>query len=114
MLTDTQPTIVGPLTGLCGFEPNYWLRRCEGFEVVTSAGRLGYVDEVRFGSRIDRPDFIVFRSRLRRRHVVVPVSEIEEIAPERERITLRTGRHGHLPAIGPHEPSAGPNGRRAA
>jgi hypothetical protein len=114
MMAGAQLTTAGASTGFCAFVPDYWLRRCEGFEVVSPAGKLGYVEEVRFGSRIDRPDFIAFRSRLRRRLVVVPTSDIEEIAPERERITLRGADELHVPAIEPVEPAVGPNGRQAA
>ena len=100
------------------FDADYWLRRCEGFEVVSPDRRLGYVEEVRFGSRIDRPDAIVFRSRLRRRLVVVPISEIDDIEPARERITLlsvRARKEGaDVHTLAPADLQSGPDGRRAA
>jgi hypothetical protein len=37
---------------------DYWLRRCEGFHVDSPDGRVGFVEEVRYASRLDRPDVI--------------------------------------------------------
>jgi len=71
------------------FAPGYWLRHPEGFAVVTSSGRLGYVEEAIFGSRIDWPDFIVFRRSAGGERVLVPTSQIEDVRPELEEIRLR-------------------------
>jgi len=54
------------------FVPEYWLCHSEGFAVVSPEGRLGYVDEVRFASGIDRPDAIAFRRTDGHDLVVVP------------------------------------------
>ena len=103
------------MSAASAFDADCWLRRCDGFEVVSPEGRLGYVEEVRFGSRIDRPDVIVYRSRLRRRLVVVPTSEIDRIEPERERITLLLRTEGaDVHTLARADPAAGPDGRRAA
>ncbi len=35
------------------WDHDYWLCGCEGFTVDTATGRLGLVEAVRFGSRLD-------------------------------------------------------------
>jgi hypothetical protein len=66
-----------------------WLRRCEGFRVDSPQGRVGFVEEVRYASRVDRPDVIAVRAgRLGRLLLIVPVEEIAEILPREERIVL--------------------------
>jgi hypothetical protein len=68
---------------------DYWLRRCEGFRVDSPQGRVGFVEEVRYASRCDRPDVIAVRvGLLGRLLLVVPVGEIGEILPKEERIVL--------------------------
>jgi len=60
-------------------------------------GRLGVVADVRFSSRVDRPDELVIRGGLfGSRVVVIPVSEIVDVLPREERIILGSnrGRHG--------------------
>jgi hypothetical protein len=75
------------------FVPEYWLCHSEGFAVVAPPeGRLGYVDEVRFGLGIDRPDAIAFRRTGGHDLVVVPVSDVDRIVPECEEIWLRRRR----------------------
>jgi hypothetical protein len=74
------------------FVPEYWLCHSEGFAVVSPEGRLGYVDEVRFASGIDRPDAIAFRRTDGHDLVVVPVSDVDRIVPECEEIWLRRRR----------------------
>jgi len=71
------------------YVPEYWLRHSEGFAVVAPEGRLGYVDEVRFGSGIDRLDAIAFRCTGGGGLVVVPLSDVDRIVPECEEIWLR-------------------------
>jgi hypothetical protein len=66
-----------------------WLRRCEGFRVDSPHGRVGFVEEVRYASRLDRPDVIAVRAgRFGRLLLIVPVGEIAEILPREERIIL--------------------------
>ena len=69
---------------------DYWLRRCEGFRVDSRTGRVGTVEELRFGSNAERPDSLAVRTGwLRRRLIVVPIEQVGEIVPRQERIILR-------------------------
>jgi len=43
---------------------DYWLCRCEGFRVDAPTGRLGSVEAVRFGARLDRPNELLVRGGL--------------------------------------------------
>jgi hypothetical protein len=55
-----------------------------GFRVAH--GRVGFVEEVRYASRFDRPDVIAVRAGLLGRLLlIVPVGEIAEILPKEER-----------------------------
>jgi len=68
---------------------DYRLRRCEGFRVDSPQGRVGFVEEVRYASRCDRPDMIAVRvGLLGRLLLIVPVGEVAEILPREERIIL--------------------------
>jgi hypothetical protein len=68
---------------------DYRLRRCEGFRVDSPQGRVGFVEEVRYASRCDRPDMIAVRvGLLGRLLLIVPVGEVAEILPSEERIVL--------------------------
>ena len=81
-------------------DPDYWLCRCEGFRVDSSAGRVGFVEEVRFRSRLDRPDALAVRTGfLGRRLLLVPVEEVEELAPREGRLVLRTARGSDRPLL---------------
>jgi hypothetical protein len=72
------------------YDSDYWLCRCEGFQVDTPAGRLGAVTGLRYRSRHDRPDELVVQSGLLGSgHQLIDVSEIAEIVPGEERIILR-------------------------
>jgi hypothetical protein len=75
------------------YEPvdaDYWLCRCEGFRVDSDRGRLGIVEEVRFASRVDRPDWLALRSGFFARNLrVVPVDAVAAIYP-REGLILIT------------------------
>ena len=72
------------------FDTDYWLCRCHGFHVDSPAGRVGLVEEVRFGSRHDRPDELVLRTGMfANRQVVVPVAEVEQIVLRQQRLILR-------------------------
>jgi hypothetical protein len=67
----------------------YWLARCEGFRVDTDESRYGQVEAVMFRVRPDEPDALIVRAGiLARRLVVVPVEDVAEVAPRRERILL--------------------------
>ena len=66
------------------------LVRCEGFEVDSPVGLVGFVEGLRFGSRIDVPDFLEVRGgRLGRELLLVPVEAVQEISPEEERVLVR-------------------------
>ena len=75
------------------WDHDYWLCRCEGFRVDAPVGRLGLVEAVRFGARLDRPDeLLVRRGLLRNRTLAVPVSDVEEVVPRQQRLVLRRAR----------------------
>ena len=74
---------------------DYWLCRCEGFEVTAADGLIGLVEHVRFRSRIDRPDAIAVRIGTFGRHlVVVPVEEVLEVFPDEERLVVQPALGG--------------------
>lgn len=71
-------------------DSDYWLRKCEGFTVETPGGRVGIVEEIRYHSTADRPDYLVVRAgRIGRRQILVPVREVEEIIPRQKIVRLR-------------------------
>ena len=78
------------------WDHDYWLCRCEGFEVDGPTGRLGFVEAVRFGSRLDRPDELLVRAGvLGRRRLVVAVSDVQEVVPGQQRLVLsRSSQQG--------------------
>jgi hypothetical protein len=66
------------------------LARCEGYEVDSSVGLVGFVEGLRFGSRIDVPDLLEVRGgRLGRELLLVPVEAVHEISAEEERVLVR-------------------------
>jgi hypothetical protein len=72
------------------FDSDYWLCRCEGFLVDSPGGRVGFVEGVRFRSRLDRPDLLAVRAGfLSRRRFLVPVEEVVKLVPREERVILR-------------------------
>ncbi|MCC6222011.1 MAG: hypothetical protein IT201_00795 [Thermoleophilia bacterium] len=67
----------------------YWLCQSEGFRVDTPEGRFGLVEAVMFRVRPDQPDALVVRAGvLGRRLVIVPVEDVADVTPRRERIAL--------------------------
>lgn len=67
------------------------LARCEGFDVFSPEGPLGYVEGLRFESRIDEPDLLEVRGgRFGRELFLVPVEAVEEVSLEEERIAVRS------------------------
>jgi hypothetical protein len=73
----------------------YWLGRCEGFSVDSPSGRVGFVEWLRFQSRLERRDALVVRAGpFGRRQLVVPVEEVAEISPSKGLIVLRTAPDG--------------------
>jgi len=72
------------------FDRDYWLMRCEGFSVTVEGRPLGIVEELRFGSCLDRPDALVVRGRyLPRRRLFVLARDVEEIDPRRRVLLVR-------------------------
>jgi hypothetical protein len=66
------------------------LARCEGYEVDSPFGLVGFVEGLRFGSRIDVPDLLEVRGgRLGRELLLVPVEAVQEISAEEERVLVR-------------------------
>lgn len=67
------------------------LARCEGFDVFSPEGPIGYVEGLRFVSRIDEPDLLEVRGgRFGRDLVLIPVEAVEEVSLEDERIVVRS------------------------
>lgn len=67
----------------------YWLGQCEGFRVDSPEGRFGLVEAVMFRTRPDDPDALIVRAGvLGRRLVIVPIEDVADIAPRRERVLL--------------------------
>ena len=67
-----------------------WLSRSEGFRVDSPEGRFGLVEGVMFRIRPDEPDALIVRTGvLGRRLVIVPIEDVDDVLPHRERITLR-------------------------
>jgi hypothetical protein len=66
------------------------LRRCEGFRVDSPNGRVGFVEELRYGSSLEAPDAVAVRAGLfGRLLLIIPTEEIEEIFPRERRVLLR-------------------------
>jgi hypothetical protein len=67
---------------------SYWLSNCEGFRVDSPHGRFGLVEAVMFRSPRE-PDALIVRSGiLARRLVLVPIDDVAEVLPRRQRILL--------------------------
>jgi hypothetical protein len=70
-----------------GFD--YWLARCAGYRVDGVDGSNGVVDELRFGRRHDRPDFLVVRTgRVIRHRRLVRTEDVVSISPREQRVVL--------------------------
>jgi len=79
------------------------LARCEGFEVDSPEGFVGFVEGLRFVSRIDEPDLLEVRGgRFGRELVLIPVEAVEEVVLDEERLVVRSVPRG-LPDNHPHE-----------
>jgi hypothetical protein len=66
------------------------LARCEGYQVEAPEGLVGYVEGLRFVSRIDEPDLLEVRGgRFGRDLVLIPVEAVEEVIAEEERVVVR-------------------------
>src|ERR671931_1216907 len=82
------------------WDRDYWLCRCEGFRVDSPTGRLGLVEAVRFGSRLDRPDELLIRGGiLGTRLLVVSVSDVQAVMPRQERLVVQCGPEQTTPRL---------------
>jgi hypothetical protein len=73
-----------------------WLYRCEGFAVVSPNGRVGVVEEVRYGPsrRWDSPSELAVRAgRAGARQIIVPVEDIADVDPDGRLVRLRRAPH---------------------
>jgi hypothetical protein len=78
---------------------DYWLCRCEGFEVVEDGRRLGVVIGLRFASRVDCPDKLEVRAgRLRQRLEIVRVADVEELDAAERRVVVRRSAEQAAPS----------------
>jgi hypothetical protein len=77
-------------SGAISAELSYALARCEGFEVDSPTGLEGFVEGLRFISRIDRPDLLEVRGRrFGRQLLLVPVEQVEEVRVAEELVLVR-------------------------
>ena len=71
-------------------ERSYSLARCEGFEVDSPTGLVGFVEGLRFISRIDQPDLLEVRGgRFGRQLLLIPIEQVEEVRITEERVLVR-------------------------
>jgi hypothetical protein len=67
------------------------LAHCEGFDVDSPEGPVGFVESVRLVSRIDRPDMLEVRGgRFGRQPIMVAIEQVEEIRPEEQLVVLQS------------------------
>jgi hypothetical protein len=67
------------------------LARSEGFRVDSPSGFVGFVEGLRFISRIDQPDLLEVRSgRFGRGVMLIPIEAVEEVVPAEQRLVIRT------------------------
>jgi hypothetical protein len=79
------------------FDEDYWLSHCQGFQARTPERGLGVIREVRFLSRLDRPDELVVCGGLfGHREEIVSVADVTEVVPYEERIYLRSAPQARL------------------
>jgi hypothetical protein len=79
--------VIAPRTS----EPSPSLTRSEGFRVDSPSGFVGFVEGLRFISRIDQPDLLEVRSgRFGRDVMLIPIEAVEEVVPAEQRLVIRT------------------------
>ena len=69
------------------------IARCEGFGVISPDGRIGTVDEIRYGPsrRWDSPtELAVQAGRGGKRRLIVPVDEVAAVVPDDRVVLLRS------------------------
>jgi hypothetical protein len=70
-----------------------WVARCEGFGVVSPEGRIGTVEEIRYGPsrRWDSPtELAVQAGRGGKLLLIVPVDDVAEVVPHDRLVMLRS------------------------
>jgi hypothetical protein len=81
----------GPIRTHGSLEAGSSLARCEGFRVESPSGFVGFVEGLRFLTRIDEPDLLEVRGgRFGREPMLIPVEAVEEISLAEERLLIRT------------------------
>lgn len=79
---DSEPRRIPELPRMFALDRDYWLCRCEGFQLHGYNGRLGVVAEVRYRSRHDLPDeLVVYGGLFGNRVTLVRVEDVFEILP---------------------------------
>jgi hypothetical protein len=79
-----------PMRSGTGLERGSALARCEGFRVDSLDGTVGFVEGLRFGSRIDQPDLLEVRGgRFGRQLLLIPIEAVDEISVPEERVLVR-------------------------
>jgi hypothetical protein len=72
-------------------ERSYALARCEGFAVDSPAGPVGYVEGLRFMSRIDQPDLLEVRGgRFGRQLLLIPIELVDDVQVPEGRVVVRS------------------------
>jgi len=67
------------------------LAHCEGFDVDSPAGPVGFIEGMRFMTRIDRPDVLEVRGgRFGRQLILVSVEDVDEIRLPEQVVLLRS------------------------
>jgi hypothetical protein len=72
------------------------LARCEGFRVDSPTGTVGFVEGLRFESRIDEPDLLEVRGgRFGRKLLLIPTEEVEDVSLAEQRLVVRAAPTVH-------------------
>ena len=73
-----------------------WVARCQGFGVVSPDGRIGTVEEVRYGPsrRWDSPTELAIQAGRRGKlRLIVPVEDIAAVVPDDRVVVLSSSPH---------------------
>jgi hypothetical protein len=71
------------------FGLDYWLQRCEAFQVEGPGGRIGRVGGIRFGASAKPEVLEVQAGMFGRRKLLIHASEVTDAIPEQRRLILR-------------------------
>jgi hypothetical protein len=70
-----------------------WVARCEGFGVISPEGRIGTVEEIRYGPsrRWDSPTELAIQvGRGGKLRLIVPVADVAAVVPDDRLVMLRS------------------------